>query len=80
MVTFLKRSGSDNFAGFSFPLYRHNCQPHVGVEIKTHILGCVIFERRQAIRIFLSRFGILEMRELDAKMYVVLGMRSDAAM
>ena len=25
---------------------------------------------------FLSRFGIVDMRELDAKMYVVLGMRS----
>lgn len=37
----------------------------------------ILLERgREAIRIFLSRFGILEMRELDAKMYVVLGMRN----
>lgn len=31
---------------------------------------------REALRVFMTRFGISEMRELDAKMYVVLGMRN----
>lgn len=37
----------------------------------------ILLERsREAVCMFLSRFGIVDMRELDAKMYVVLGMRN----